>query len=164
MCLDDAAPDNIAELCANFLCGTYSLTNGAQVGTCTNRWYDKVPISPLSPKPSITFPPSYNSLSVQMALLASTSSTQVLTATPCSGSRPIFSQKASCSLHVQSTQQRLRCSRRNFLPTLNRTSRREELPVLHHHLRITELILLPRNLSGLSLRRFVREFASLKRG
>ncbi|KAF9653617.1 acyltransferase ChoActase/COT/CPT [Thelephora ganbajun] len=42
VCLDDAAPDNIAELCANFLCGTYSLINGVQVGTCTNRWYDKL--------------------------------------------------------------------------------------------------------------------------
>ena len=45
VCLDDATPDNVAELCANFLCGTYSLTNGVQIGTCTNRWYDKVPIS-----------------------------------------------------------------------------------------------------------------------
>jgi carnitine O-acetyltransferase len=44
VCLDDAAPDNIAELCANFLCGTYSLKSGVQVGTCTNRWYDKVSI------------------------------------------------------------------------------------------------------------------------
>lgn len=42
VCLDDAAPDNTGELCANFLCGTYSLTNGVQVGTCTNRWYDKL--------------------------------------------------------------------------------------------------------------------------
>ena len=41
-CLDDATPDSVAELCANFLCGTYSLTNGVQIGTCTNRWYDKV--------------------------------------------------------------------------------------------------------------------------
>jgi carnitine O-acetyltransferase len=42
VCLDDTAPDNLAELCANFLCGTYNLVNGVQVGTCTNRWYDKV--------------------------------------------------------------------------------------------------------------------------
>lgn len=42
VCLDDAAPDNLAELCNNFLCGTYDLKNGVQVGTCTNRWYDKV--------------------------------------------------------------------------------------------------------------------------
>jgi len=55
VCLDDAAPDNIAELCANFLCGTYSLTNGVQVGTCTNRWYDKVPISSPSLRQSLTF-------------------------------------------------------------------------------------------------------------
>jgi carnitine O-acetyltransferase len=42
VCLDDAAPDNLADLCNNFLCGTYSLQNGEQVGTCINRWYDKV--------------------------------------------------------------------------------------------------------------------------
>lgn len=54
VCLDDAAPDNIAELCANFLCGTYSLTNGIQVGTCTNRWYDKVTISLQSQRQSST--------------------------------------------------------------------------------------------------------------
>ena len=42
VCLDDTAPDNIADLCSNFLCGTYGLENGVQVGTCTNRWYDKV--------------------------------------------------------------------------------------------------------------------------
>jgi len=42
VCLDDATPENLAELCNNFLCGTYHLSNGVQVGTCTNRWYDKV--------------------------------------------------------------------------------------------------------------------------
>lgn len=42
VCLDDAAPANLAELCSNFLCGTYDLRGGVQVGTCTNRWYDKV--------------------------------------------------------------------------------------------------------------------------
>ena len=42
VCLDDASPDNLAELCDNFLCGTYDLKGGVQVGTCTNRWYDKV--------------------------------------------------------------------------------------------------------------------------
>lgn len=42
VCLDDAAPENLAELCDNFLCGTYSLDAGVQIGTCTNRWYDKV--------------------------------------------------------------------------------------------------------------------------
>ncbi|PCH35943.1 acyltransferase ChoActase/COT/CPT [Wolfiporia cocos MD-104 SS10] len=44
VCLDDAAPGNLAELCSNFLCGTYNLANGVQVGTCTNRWYDKLQI------------------------------------------------------------------------------------------------------------------------
>lgn len=42
VCLDDAAPDNLADLCNNFLCGTYNVQAGEQVGTCTNRWYDKV--------------------------------------------------------------------------------------------------------------------------
>ncbi|KAH8824225.1 acyltransferase ChoActase/COT/CPT [Flagelloscypha sp. PMI_526] len=35
---------SLAALCANFLCGTYHLENGVQVGTCTNRWYDKLQI------------------------------------------------------------------------------------------------------------------------
>jgi carnitine O-acetyltransferase len=57
VCLDDAAPgrdgvgaltqsgakgEDLAALCSNFLCGTYDLREGVQVGTCTNRWYDKV--------------------------------------------------------------------------------------------------------------------------
>jgi carnitine O-acetyltransferase len=44
VCLDDATPENLAELCGNFLCGTYGLENGVQIGTCTNRWYDKLQI------------------------------------------------------------------------------------------------------------------------
>lgn len=42
VCLDDAILDDVGDLCSNFLCGTYSLEGGEQVGTCTNRWYDKV--------------------------------------------------------------------------------------------------------------------------
>lgn len=42
VCLDDAKPDNLAQLCSNYLCGTYELQSGKQIGTCTNRWYDKV--------------------------------------------------------------------------------------------------------------------------
>ncbi|KAF9518299.1 hypothetical protein BS47DRAFT_1371113 [Hydnum rufescens UP504] len=44
VCLDDAAPENVSELCKNFLCGTYHLTGRVQTGTCTNRWYDKLQI------------------------------------------------------------------------------------------------------------------------
>jgi len=44
VCLDDSSPDNLAELSSNFLCGTYNLVSGVQVGTCTNRWYDKLQI------------------------------------------------------------------------------------------------------------------------
>jgi hypothetical protein len=34
-------------LCSNFLCGTYEIKGGVQVGTCTNRWYDKVSLDSL---------------------------------------------------------------------------------------------------------------------
>ncbi|KAF5386863.1 hypothetical protein D9615_002089 [Tricholomella constricta] len=44
VCLDDTAPENVGDLCSNFLCGTYALDGGEQVGTCTNRWYDKLQI------------------------------------------------------------------------------------------------------------------------
>ncbi|PPR07072.1 hypothetical protein CVT24_010973 [Panaeolus cyanescens] len=44
VCLDDTSPQNLADLCHNFLCGTYNLEGGEQVGTCTNRWYDKLQI------------------------------------------------------------------------------------------------------------------------
>ncbi|KAF8801872.1 acyltransferase ChoActase/COT/CPT [Phlegmacium glaucopus] len=44
VCLDDTTPDSLADLCNNFLCGTYNLQGGEQVGTCTNRWYDKLQI------------------------------------------------------------------------------------------------------------------------
>lgn len=42
VCLDDVAPESTSQLCSNFLCGTYQLKDGVQIGTCTNRWYDKV--------------------------------------------------------------------------------------------------------------------------
>jgi len=44
LCLDDTEPQNIAELCMNILCGTSEIERGVQVGTCTNRWYDKLQI------------------------------------------------------------------------------------------------------------------------
>ena len=34
VCLDDTEPENLAELCGNFLCGGYKLESGVQVGTC----------------------------------------------------------------------------------------------------------------------------------
>ncbi|CAO1613709.1 unnamed protein product [Parajaminaea phylloscopi] len=42
VCMDDSEPESPAELCNNVLCGTYKLENGVQLGTCTNRWYDKL--------------------------------------------------------------------------------------------------------------------------
>ncbi|GAA6023450.1 hypothetical protein JCM10207_004418 [Rhodosporidiobolus poonsookiae] len=44
VCLDDTAPETASEMCENMLCGTYKLEKGVQVGTCTNRWYDKLQI------------------------------------------------------------------------------------------------------------------------
>ncbi|TIB75421.1 hypothetical protein E3Q23_02442 [Wallemia mellicola] len=44
VCLDDMTPENPAELCDNMLCGTSRVKDGKQIGTCTNRWYDKLQI------------------------------------------------------------------------------------------------------------------------
>lgn len=44
LCLDYTAPLNSAELCGNMLCGTSEVVKGVQIGTCTNRWYDKMQI------------------------------------------------------------------------------------------------------------------------
>ncbi|KAL2828406.1 Choline/Carnitine o-acyltransferase-domain-containing protein [Aspergillus cavernicola] len=44
LCLDDTEPHTTSELCANMLCGTSEVEKGVQVGTCTNRWYDKLQI------------------------------------------------------------------------------------------------------------------------
>ncbi|SAL98895.1 hypothetical protein [Absidia glauca] len=42
VCLDHVEPATIEDLSTNMLCGTYKLEKGLQVGTCTNRWYDKL--------------------------------------------------------------------------------------------------------------------------
>lgn len=44
LCLDYTEPPNVAALCQNMLCGTSEVKNGVQIGTCTNRWYDKMQI------------------------------------------------------------------------------------------------------------------------
>lgn len=44
LCLDYIAPQTGAELCGNMLCGTNEIVKGVQIGTCTNRWYDKLQI------------------------------------------------------------------------------------------------------------------------
>ncbi|KAK2837000.1 hypothetical protein FQN49_006504, partial [Arthroderma sp. PD_2] len=44
LCLDSTEPSNVAELCGNMLCGTGEIVRGVQIGTCTNRWYDKLQI------------------------------------------------------------------------------------------------------------------------
>ena len=44
VCLDYTEPQSSAELCTNMLCGTNQIVKGVQVGTCTNRWYDKMQI------------------------------------------------------------------------------------------------------------------------
>ncbi|GAA5804870.1 acyltransferase ChoActase/COT/CPT [Helicostylum pulchrum] len=44
VCLDHVKPTSSEDLSTNMLCGTYNLEQGMQVGTCTNRWYDKLQI------------------------------------------------------------------------------------------------------------------------
>jgi carnitine O-acetyltransferase len=44
VCLDYTEPLTGAELCMNMLCGTNKVEKGVQVGTCINRWYDKLQI------------------------------------------------------------------------------------------------------------------------
>jgi carnitine O-acetyltransferase len=44
VCLDHVEPATIEDLSTNMLCGTYKLEKGLQVGTCTNRWYDKLQV------------------------------------------------------------------------------------------------------------------------
>ncbi|KAF2180262.1 carnitine acetyl transferas-like protein [Zopfia rhizophila CBS 207.26] len=44
LCLDYTEPQTGAELCMNMLCGSSKIERGVQVGTCTNRWYDKLQI------------------------------------------------------------------------------------------------------------------------
>ena len=44
LCLDYTSPRTGAELCGNMLCGTSEVVKGVQIGTCTNRWYDKMQI------------------------------------------------------------------------------------------------------------------------
>lgn len=44
LCLDYTEPPNVAALCQNMLCGTSLVEKGVQIGTCTNRWYDKLQI------------------------------------------------------------------------------------------------------------------------
>jgi carnitine O-acetyltransferase len=44
LCLDYTEPKSSADLCMNMLCGTSGIEKGVQVGTCTNRWYDKLQI------------------------------------------------------------------------------------------------------------------------
>lgn len=42
LCLDDIVPESISSLTQNMLCGSYKLDGYRQVGTCLNRWYDKL--------------------------------------------------------------------------------------------------------------------------
>jgi carnitine O-acetyltransferase len=44
LCLDDIEITDLSELSKNMLCGISTLEKGIQVGTCTNRWYDKLQI------------------------------------------------------------------------------------------------------------------------
>ncbi len=42
LCLDDSSPSHMSDVCRNMICGTDVMENGVQIGTCINRWYDKL--------------------------------------------------------------------------------------------------------------------------
>lgn len=44
VCLDHASPESLKDLAQNMLCGLSEMEKGVQVGTLTNRWYDKLQI------------------------------------------------------------------------------------------------------------------------
>lgn len=44
LCLDDSSPSNMTDVSKNMICGTDVVENGVQVGTCLNRWYDKLSV------------------------------------------------------------------------------------------------------------------------
>jgi carnitine O-acetyltransferase len=44
LCLDYTEPQTSADLCGTMLCGSSQVVKGVQIGTCTNRWYDKLQI------------------------------------------------------------------------------------------------------------------------
>ncbi len=44
LCLDDTSPQSAPEVCRNMICGSSETENGIQVGSCLNRWYDKLAI------------------------------------------------------------------------------------------------------------------------
>ena len=44
LCLDSTEPSTAPDLCGTMLCGSSEVVRGVQIGTCTNRWYDKMQI------------------------------------------------------------------------------------------------------------------------
>ena len=44
LCLDDSSPSSMSDACKNMICGTDVVEDGVQIGTCINRWYDKLAI------------------------------------------------------------------------------------------------------------------------
>lgn len=44
LCLDESVPETPEAICKNMICGTDDSEDGVQVGTCVNRWYDKLSI------------------------------------------------------------------------------------------------------------------------
>lgn len=44
LCLDDSAPTDMTHISKNMICGTDVVEIGVQIGTCMNRWYDKLSV------------------------------------------------------------------------------------------------------------------------
>ena len=44
LCLDDSSPSDMTAVSKNMICGTDVVEHGVQMGTCVNRWYDKLSV------------------------------------------------------------------------------------------------------------------------
>lgn len=44
LCLDDSSPEGDEDICRNMICGTTTVEKDTLVGTCLNRWYDKLAV------------------------------------------------------------------------------------------------------------------------
>lgn len=44
LCLDDSSPSDMTAVSKNMICGTDVVEHGVQIGTCINRWYDKLSV------------------------------------------------------------------------------------------------------------------------
>jgi carnitine O-acetyltransferase len=136
VCLDDYEPEDVGDICGNFLCGSYRLEGGVQVGTCTNRWYDKVSSGPLrSCNIGEIAYISFKSSSAQTEKLVSTLSIPELTAIRFFATLPTSTPSWSCCTPKQSTPPPHHCLKPNFrlMPRGQRRNRKKAMKAISKH-------------------------------